>query len=130
MNHVDGDRHVAQSTELRVRAFCRAAFAPAVLVVLIASVIDTGASRLPEGSDKLEHALAFLALGLLGYPRWPALRLCLALALYGLSIECIQWFLPWREFSLLDWTADAVGVVVAALGARSRRKAGRHEFAR
>jgi VanZ family protein len=35
---------------------------------------------------------------------------------YGLLIECVQWWLPWREFSVLDLAADLVGLLVV-LGA-------------
>jgi len=34
---------------------------------------------------------------------------------YGMLIECIQWLLPWRQFSLGDWAADAAGVLLACI---------------
>lgn len=94
----------------------------AVLVVLVLSVIKTGSPLPGEYSDKIEHALAFFALAALvgiGHAGSALVRrLMLALIGYGLLIECIQWCIPWREFSLLDWAADAVGVVSWLLLAR------------
>jgi VanZ family protein len=112
----------------RVRWLCRAAFGPALFVVLVAAVIDTGPMPLPSGSDKLEHALAFLALGVLalaGFPRWsPFGKVLPGLAAYGALIEFIQWWLPWRECSLLDWAADLAGVLLACLLLRRITRAG------
>ena len=34
---------------------------------------------------------------------------------YGVSIECIQAFLPNRQFSFLDVVADVIGVIAYAL---------------
>jgi VanZ family protein len=96
---------------------CRLAFAPALVVVLAGSVADFGDLPQPAGSDKLEHAVAFLVLGMLalrGFPRLPAWRAIFpGLLAYGMLIECIQWTLPWRQFSIGDWVADGVGVVLA-----------------
>ena len=106
----------------RLRALCRRALPLAVLAVLVLSVIRTGQPLPGEYSDKIEHALAFFALAALvgiGHAGSALVRrLMLALIGYGLLIECIQWCIPWREFSLLDWAADAVGVVSWLLLAR------------
>ncbi|MCC6207653.1 MAG: VanZ family protein [Gammaproteobacteria bacterium] len=67
-------------------------------------------------SDKLHHALAFYALALLfdfARPRTEfGLHKFAVLMAYGVAIECVQYFLPWREFSLLDMVADAVGLLL------------------
>jgi VanZ family protein len=66
--------------------------------------------------DKVLHASAFLALaGLIdfSFPGAPFGRgKVFALLAYGLAIEVVQHFIPYRTFSLLDWMADAVGISV------------------
>jgi VanZ family protein len=66
--------------------------------------------------DKVLHAGAFLVLaGLLDFS-FPATRFAggkvATLLAYGMAIEIVQHFLPYRSFSLLDWLADAGGVVL------------------
>ena len=65
-------------------------------------------------SDKLNHLAAFFTLALLsdfafrGNSFWPAKFL--PLLGYGLLLESIQHFLPYRDFSLLDLGTDALGM--------------------
>jgi VanZ family protein len=71
---------------------------------------------LPESNDKLNHLAAFLVLAYLidgAFPRqpWNWRKFTLLLA-YGALLECIQYFLPNRYFSLADLLADAVGLVL------------------
>lgn len=65
-------------------------------------------------NDKLGHTLAFLLLALLAHASWSHRhfdwRLALPLLGYGVAIECIQYFVPNRFFSLLDILADAGGI--------------------
>lgn len=67
--------------------------------------------------DKLEHASIFLPmvwLGTLGYAQTLRLRvLAVLLQLYGMSIECLQYFVPGRSCSVLDMVADGVGILLA-----------------
>jgi VanZ family protein len=70
-------------------------------------------------NDKLGHAAAFLTLAFLldfALPRraWGVHKL-LPLLAYGLLIEVVQHFLPYREFSLWDFTADAIGLIAYPL---------------
>lgn len=64
--------------------------------------------------DKVLHLAAFFALALLAdfaFERRPFVRdKALPLAAYGMAIEIVQHFLPYRSFSLLDWAADLAGV--------------------
>lgn len=91
----------------------------ALLVVFAGSVLDLGNTAAASINDKLQHVIGFLTLGLLGnfaLPRRDYLRFTLPLLLgYGLLIECAQWQLPWREFSLLDLAADLGGLCLAAV---------------
>ena len=88
--------------------------------------------RLPgEPSDKLEHTVAFLTLGLLSawaYPKTPLRQLLVRLSLFGALIELVQ-AIPSlnRDSDPLDWLTDSVAAAVA-LGiaywwrSRSRRR--------
>jgi VanZ family protein len=70
-------------------------------------------------NDKASHVLAFFGLALLLDFSFPdsglGWRKILALLAFGLLIEAIQYHLPYRTFSLLDWAADGLGVVVYGL---------------
>jgi len=95
----------------------RAMFGAIALAVSVASVVDLGHSPVASVNDKFEHVLAFMVLGASGgraFPDVPRVRVLLpALAGFGLLIECVQWSLPWREFSLLDLAADLAGILTA-----------------
>ena len=45
--------------------------------------------------------------------RQPLQRLACLLIAYGIAIECIQFFIPSRSFSVLDIVADTTGVLPA-----------------
>ena len=74
---------------------------------------------LPESNDKLKHLAAFLLLAYLSdaaFPRRPwNWRKFVPLLGYGLLLECIQYFLPHRFFSLADIAADAIGLAIYPL---------------
>lgn len=67
-------------------------------------------------NDKAEHGIAFYVLALFADFSFPqngfSRAKALSLLSYGLAIEIIQYFLPYRSFSLLDLGADAVGLVI------------------
>lgn len=70
-------------------------------------------------NDKANHLIAFYVLSFLAdfsFPRtrfgWRKIILVLA---YGLAIEVIQFYLPYRMFSLLDLLADGAGILIFAL---------------
>ena len=66
-------------------------------------------------NDKISHIAAFFVLALLADFSFPDTKLnhtkILFLLFYGLSIEFIQYFIPYREFSFLDLIADAGGII-------------------
>jgi VanZ family protein len=66
-------------------------------------------------NDKISHIAAFYVLTLLADFSFPETNLnrskIISLLLYGLSIECVQYFIPYREFSLFDLAADAAGLL-------------------
>jgi VanZ family protein len=65
-------------------------------------------------NDKAAHIFAFFVLALLLDFSFPATgfhtRKVLSLLGYGLAIEIVQYFLPYRTFSLLDLAADGIGL--------------------
>ena len=72
----------------------------------------------PGSWDKLIHFLGFFMLGSLAVFSWWRLsmgRLAAILIAYAALTEILQHFIPGRSFSLLDWLADALGIL-AALG--------------
>jgi VanZ family protein len=74
------------------------------------------------GSDKLNHLIAFAVLAGLADGAYPNRRRdpmrWAPLVAYGLFIEVVQAFLPYRHFSLADLAADALGVLLYAGAAR------------
>ena len=105
-------------TMLRQLGLWRALFVLSILAILILATAD---SRMPlpsTPSDKLNHLLAFLELTLLARLGWPRLRshwLVPGLLAFGLAIEGIQASLPYRDFSLADLAADALGISLGLL---------------
>lgn len=65
--------------------------------------------------DKVEHALLFLALGLLGLAAWPArpAAIVATLLIYGAAMEVAQSFTDYRFGDPWDWLADAIGTLAA-----------------
>ena len=107
-------------------AFLRMAFFLALIGVAILSMVPMPKTDAPEFSDKIAHTLCFLILAAL-YCRAYSVRnlpwrVLLALLCYGLLIELIQFFLPWRSFSLFDLAADFGGLLLFVGGASVRRR--------
>lgn len=92
------------------------------IVLLIALVVITYLAVTPPQythaahlNDKLQHFAAFYALALLmdfSFParRFDKMKLGFLLS-YGLAIEMIQYFIPYRTFSWLDFAADTLGIM-------------------
>ena len=71
--------------------------------------------------DKANHFMAFMTLYVtlsLGYPKLEVVKKVLILLVFGIQIECVQYFLPNREFSLLDVVADGVGIIMGMIVAK------------
>lgn len=91
----------------------------AVLLIFYLTTTPTEYELAQSVNDKLSHALAFFSLSLLAdfsFPRgkFSLIKICPIIA-YGILIECIQYFLPYRSFSLLDIAGDIAGVVIYVL---------------
>jgi len=98
---------------LHTRLF-RIAFVATVVLVGYLSFAHVEETPVAGINDKLGHAAAFLCLGFLldfAWPRRPwGARKLLPLLGYGLIIELVQYFLPYRSFSLWDLAADGLGL--------------------
>lgn len=94
----------------------RILFALALIGTLIATLsVATELVRAGLINDKLAHGLIFFVLTFLCFHAMPGrygLRALVALAFFGLAIEIIQHFLPYRNFSWLDWASDIAGIVL------------------
>ncbi len=104
-------------TSSSLQALLRLAFWTSLAVLTVASLVPV--VMLPPQAmnlwDKAQHAIGFgwLALvGLWAYPRH-VLPVVVGLLVWGAAIEVMQSATGWRYGDVIDWIADAVGVVVA-----------------
>jgi len=83
--------------------------------------------RVPVHSDKVVHFFIYTLLGLLAARTWAAQGRArcygkgfLYASFVGISIECIQHFLPWRSFDILDIVCNVFGSGLGVALARLR----------
>ena len=99
--------------------FFRLSLIAAVLTIMFFTLTDDVPSVAQGVNDKVAHLLAFMTLALLTDNSFPGkgfnLRKSLPLVFYGMLIECIQYYLPYRSFSMLDFLADCSGVYLYPL---------------
>jgi VanZ family protein len=92
----------------------RVALCAALAVILYLATTEVTYPVVEDVNDKVSHVLAFAVLAFLGDFSFPDTRFALTkftwLMMYGVLIETVQYFLPYRTASLLDLTADAVGL--------------------
>ena len=67
-------------------------------------------------NDKLGHLLVFLMLAAISDHAFAATHFSIKkiayLMIYGIGLECLQYFVPGREFSFLDMLANASGLFI------------------
>jgi VanZ family protein len=94
----------------------RLALAAALVVVTHLATTQMNYPVVENLNDKVNHILAFYVLGFLTDFSFPWKRFGLSKVLpllgFGLLIEVIQYFLPYRSFSFYDLAADATGLAV------------------
>lgn len=93
----------------------RALFLFCILVILFLATTSIQFEIIENIWDKLKHSFAFFTLYILfslSYKEQTIISKSLLLLLYGILIECIQYFIPNRYFSFLDVFADAVGIFI------------------
>ncbi len=97
----------------------RAALVVTLVITMYLATTQQEPSVIDNLNDKVNHVLAFYVLAFLADYSAPKVRFNLSKGLailgYGLLIEVIQYFLPYREFSLFDLAADGVGVAAYAI---------------
>lgn len=98
------------------------------MVLALWPVPEKGEPWFPH-ADKLQHAVSFGVLVLLGtrggYRIWP--MLALGLLALGAAIEVLQGFTPTRTAEFGDWLADAAGIAVGFLVDRALRGLSRRQ---
>ena len=99
--------------------FFRAALVVAVVLVSHLATSERAYPGVEQLHDKVSHILAFATLAFLADFSFPAsrfgLRKIVVLLAYGVLIEVVQSFLPYREASWLDVVGDAAGIAVYAI---------------
>jgi len=72
-------------------------------------------------NDKLMHAVGFVVMTILADLAHPQTRRkcpVFGLIAFGLAIELVQGYLPYRSFSMWDWAADIFGILLYLLVAQ------------
>ena len=68
-------------------------------------------------NDKIAHFLVFFCLGGSAFFLWSynttVYKILFLLALYGATIEVVQYYVPGRTLSLFDWIMDIAGLIFA-----------------
>ena len=66
-------------------------------------------------NDKFLHTCAFFVFAFLGHIAYPSTRYIMmfaGLAVFGIGIEVVQAYLPYRSFEIKDWLADMSGCLI------------------
>ena len=64
-------------------------------------------------SDKLMHFIMYLILGYLTHLAYPFKKQLLASCiLFGLLMEILQYFIPYRSFEIMDLIANTTGIIL------------------
>jgi len=104
----------------RIEILGRAATVLAFIVISYLAFTPDTIPVVDDSNDKFNHVLAFavLAVGLVRFWRMAWWAAGLFLLVYGIGIELVQAYLPWRSASLRDVVADSVGIAMGVLIAK------------
>ncbi len=98
---------------------CRLLLLLALVVTTYATTAELTHPAATGVNDKFAHFATFFVLSLLAdlsfQKRGFDWKIWVPLVFYGLLIEVIQYHIPYRSFSLLDWAADTSGLLIYAL---------------
>lgn len=93
-----------------------------VCLIVVTALTVLPLSEFPPAeniNDKLSHLLAFLVLAFVADYSFPDKSFLIPKGLpllgYGIGIEIVQYFIPYRSFSVLDMVADGAGLIVYML---------------
>lgn len=90
-----------------------------VIAVLVISCLPGSATITIKHVDKFAHFLTFFLLSILLLFAYkfskPFFVTALLMALFGLAIEMLHFYIPNRVFSMYDFAADVFGILVAFL---------------
>ncbi len=104
----------------RLHRLLRTCFYVAAMAVAILSLAPGGALPPVSLDDKIEHVLAYAALGLLGVATarsaTEVLRTVCGLIVLGIVLEFLQAFSPGRSPELADALADIIGTAIGGGG--------------
>lgn len=105
-------------------------FCLCVVVVFILAIIPLKMPQIGTSfDDKINHVLAFLVLYIVLDKAYDlkVSSIFTMLITYGFFIEFVQSFLPYRTFSLLDLSADALGLIIG-IGIQNIMSGGRGDY--
>lgn len=87
-----------------------------VISLLVFSYLFFSKQNLPDipNSDKYGHIIVFFCLSVLMYKCFKLSRIAQMIILigYGIAVECVQHYIPYRSGGLDDVLADALGVIL------------------
>ena len=102
--------------------FIRGVFFVSIFIVFILSIVNAGSiptfKNFSYNADKIVHAIVYFIityLGLLSRFNISELTLSLSILFFGLFIEIIHFFHPYRFFEYFDLLANLIGVTIAQL---------------
>jgi len=81
-----------------------------LITIFILSVIKVNTSNLPEESDKVVHFFLYI-LSAFSFYLIKCKHFVVSAIIYGILIEIIQYFIPWRSFSVGDILSNSAGAL-------------------
>ena len=99
----------------------KAVFFAVLLLVTLFLLIPLPAGGEPLVNDKVMHGLIFFVLSVLIHRAYPQVKFIKThapiLAIYGFCIEVVQGLSGYRTFSMMDYVADIIGIVIYIIAA-------------
>jgi len=111
---------INQKANQKVKQKCiKAIFWIAAFAVLVLSSMPVSVNYPVQNLDKLAHFGTFFLLSMLLLFAYkfskPLFTTALVMSLFGLAIEVMHLYVPRRAFSMYDFTADLLGIMMALL---------------
>lgn len=110
-------RHTLYSL-LQMRRLWQAVLFLSIAAILYLATTNSSYPIPASANDKINHLIAFIELTIvtrLAWPRLSAFWYLPALLGFGFALEVVQANLPYRDFSLADVLADALGIAIGML---------------